>query len=258
VNTPGLIALTRDVSPALDRCELTHLQRVPIDVAKAAAQHREYERALEALGCRVLRLASGPDLPDSVFIEDTALVFDEVAVLTRPGAESRRVETAAVAEALRPHRRLLQLDAPGTLDGGDVLVVGRTVFVGLSLRTDATGADQLQALLAPFGYRVRCLVVRDCLHLKSAVTAVRDDLLLYNPDWVEARLLEGFGLLEVDPSEGSGANAVRVGGQLLYGAAFPKTRARLEACGLTVTPVDVSELAKAEGAVTCCSLIFRA
>jgi dimethylargininase len=252
-----LIALTRAVSPAMAACELTHLPRVTIDVAKAGAQHAEYERALTALGCSVVRLPAGPDMPDSVFIEDTAVVLDEIALIMRPGAGSRRAETADVEEWLK-HRRLLgRIEAPGTMDGGDVLVAGRTVFVGASSRTNADGIDQMRRLVEYFGYSLQVVEVRGCLHLKSAVTALAGDALLINPRWAPADAFAGFDLVEVDANEPSAANIVRVGSSLLYSDGFPRTLARLATRGLAVTTVDVGEMAKAEGAVTCCSVMFE-
>jgi dimethylargininase len=251
-----LKALTREVSPAIVRCELTHLARAPIDLENARAQHADYERALKTLGCDVLRLASGPEMPDSVFIEDVAIVLEELAIITRPGAPSRRAECAEVEQALAAYRPLVRIEAPGTVDGGDVLVVGRTVLVGASSRTNRDGIDQLRKHVAKCGYSVRPITVTGCLHLKSAVTGVSDDQLLINRQWVHAEEFGKFEMIDVDPEEAYGANVVRVSDRLLYQNAFPRTRDRLEARGLDVTSVDVSELAKAEGAVTCCSLIF--
>ena len=165
-----LIALTRAVPPSIDRCELTHLERTPIDYARAAEQHDRYEAALAALGCRVERLPDAPDLPDSVFVEDTAVVFDELAVIARPGAVSRRGEVTAAMAALERYRRVACIEAPGTLDGGDVLVTERRVFVGDTPRTNADGARQLAALIAPLGFDVVRVPVTECLHLKSSVS----------------------------------------------------------------------------------------
>jgi len=251
------IAITREVSPAIGRCELTHLERQPIDVELARTQHRAYQACLARLGCRVYTLPAEPDLPDSVFVEDTAIVLDELAIVTRPGAESRRPEVAAIAEALRPYRTLYAIHAPGTLDGGDVLRVGRCLFVGLSTRSNAAAIEQMQALLAPQGYTVQGVPVAGCLHLKSAVTEVAPGTLLINRAWVDAAAFAGLELIDVDPAEPYAANALRVGEALIYPAAFPRTRQRLEARGLAVHPIDVSELAKAEGAVTCCSLMVE-
>jgi dimethylargininase len=263
-----LIALTRDVSPAMDRCELTHLPRVAIDLDLARAQHRAYERCLEELGCRVVQLPASLELPDSVFVEDAAVVVDELAIVTRPGAVSRRGETAAVAEALARHRAVRLIEPPGTLDGGDVLRIGKNVYVGLSERTNQSGLAQLSDAMGPLGYRVTGVEVRGCLHLKSAatavlksaVTAVSEDLLLVNRAWVDTSVFErdGFSLLDIDPAEPFAANALDVGGVVVYPEEFPRTRKLMERCGVQVITVAAGELAKAEGAVTCCSVIFRA
>lgn len=251
-------AITREVSPALADCELSFVPRTRIDLARAQAQHAAYCRALESLGCEVIRLPAEPAFPDSVFVEDVALVFDEVAVATRPGAESRRDEGSAVLELLGSFRRVLRIEAPGTLDGGDVLRIGRRVFVGISVRSNDAGREQLRALLAPFGYTVEGVATRDCLHLKSAVTQVADDTVLVNPAWLaDATPFADYTRIEVDPSEEHAANAVRIGDALVYPDCFPNTLQRLRAAGIAVTTVDVSELQKAEGAVTCCSLVFR-
>ncbi len=186
----------------------------------------------------------------------TAPVRDAVA--TRPGAESRREEGAAVLEVLGSFRRLLRIEAPGTLDGGDVLRIGKRVFVGMSARSNDAGRAQLRELLAPFGYTVEGVVTRDCLHLKSAVTQVAEDVVLINPKWLaDAVPFAAYRQIEVDPTEEHAANAVRIGDALLYPDCFPRTLARLRAAGINVTTVDVSELQKAEGAVTCCSVLFH-
>jgi dimethylargininase len=251
------LALTRAVSPSITRCELTHLGRTPIDLARAEAQHAAYEQALRGLGCRVVRVAGAPDLPDAVFVEDTAIVLDEVAVITRPGAQSRRLETGPVADALVPYRELRRISAPGTLEGGDVLRAGKTLFVGRSSRTNDAGISQLREHVSAFGYTVVPLGVRDCLHLKSAVTLVAPDTFLLQPAWIARDWFSGATIIEVDPHEPFGANALLAGDGVIYPAAFPRTCARLEAHGVRVVAVDVSELAKAEGAVTCCSLVLE-
>ncbi len=253
-----MIAITRDVSDAIVRCELTHLARQPIDLVRARAQHRAYEARLASLGCEVRRLADAPDLADAVFVEDTAVVVAEVAVLARPGAASRRPELASMAEALTPLRPVVRVEAPGTLEGGDVLRVGRTLFVGRSGRTNDAGFAQLRAAVAPYGYDARQVPVTGCLHLKSAITWVGERRLVVNCAWIDAGAFEGFDLVDVDPAEPFAANALLVRGTAIHGAQFPRTRARLEARGVRVEPVDLSELAKAEGGVTCCSVIVDA
>ena len=256
--TPPFIALTRDVSPRIVECELTHLSRTPIDLEAARVQHAGYERLLGALGCDVRRVAPAPEHPDAVFIEDAAVVVDEVAVITRPGAASRRGETAGVEAALAGLRPLARIAAPGTLDGGDVLLVGRRVFVGRTARTNDAGIAQLRAILAPHGYVVEGVAVTGCLHLKTAVTALDDATVLVNPAWVDPAAFASLAAVAVDPAEPMAANVLRIGDALLYAEAYPRTRALLEARGYRLHLVDASELAKAEGAVTCCSLILRA
>ena len=251
-----LRAVTRDVSQDIASCELTHLTREPIDVERARAQHAAYERALERAGCAVSRMPAGADMADSVFIEDIAVVFDEIAVITRPGATSRRVEVPDVAKTLARYRPIVQIVAPGTLDGGDVLVVGRSVFVGQTRRTNIAGLGQLRAAVAWYGYSVVPATVRGCLHLKSAITALDDRTLVANRRWIAEDEFAGFELVDVDQGEPMAANIVRAGNDLIYAAAYPRTLERLQKRGHAVTTVDVSEIAKAEGAVTCCSLIF--
>jgi dimethylargininase len=254
----SLVAITRGVSPDFASCELTHLEREPIDVERARRQHAGYEAALAELGCTVERLPALAGYPDCVFVEDTAIVLDEVAVITRPGAESRRGEVPGVAAALAAHRPLLSIEAPGTLDGGDVLRVGRRLFVGRTPRSDADGRRQLRELLAPYGYAVVAVEVRDCLHLKTAVTALTDELLLAHLPCLDPEPFAGLELMAVDPDEPFAANALAIDGTVVMPAAFPRTRRLVEARGLAVRAVDVTEAAKAEGGVTCCSLVFRA
>jgi dimethylargininase len=251
------IAITRAISSALGGCELTHQQRVTIDLERARSQHRAYEQVLRDEGYLVEQLVAGEDLPDCVFVEDVAIVFDECAVITRPGAESRRPEVPVVANALGRYRSLERIQQPGTLDGGDVLVVGRAVFVGRSSRTNRDAILQLQRILRPHGYTVHEVTVRGCLHLKSAVTKVADGVALFDPKWVDSNAFPGVELMAIDPREHGAANALRLAECVVYPAAFPRTGELLARHGLRVRVVDASEIAKAEGAVTCCCLIVE-
>jgi dimethylargininase len=252
-----LIALTRAVPESLDQCELTHVERVPVDLGRARAQHAAYERALAALGCDVRHIPAAHEQPDSVFVEDTAIVLDEVAIVTRPGAASRRGETAAVAETLGAFRQLALLHEPATLDGGDVLRLGRTLYVGVGARTNDHGACELARHAVAFGYAVRTVRVDECLHLKSAVTELAPGLVLLNPAWVDRGVFDEYDAVAVDPGEPFAANVLRIGDTILAAAAYDRTNTRIQAAGLNVSIVDVSELAKAEAGVTCCSLILE-
>jgi len=254
---PGrTVALTRPVGPRFSECELTHLEREPIDVPRARAQHAAYEATLSRLGCGVVRLPALDRHPDGVFIEDTLLVLDEVAVVTRPGSPERRKETRGLRGLVAPWRPVETIRPPGTLDGGDVLRLGRTLFVGRSTRTTEEGIEDLRRIVSPFGYAVHALPVAGCLHLKSAASPVGRDLLLVNPAWVDPAAFGNAGILEVSPDEPSAANALRTGDCVIHPSAFPATRARLERAGVSVVPVEVSEILRAEGGVTCCSVVF--
>ncbi len=253
-----LIAITREVSPSINQCELTFHEREPIDYERACRQHQQYVAALRQLGLQVQILPAERDLPDSVFVEDTALVLDECAIITRPGADSRTPEIDSIAKVLAPHRKLFHIQSPARVDGGDILCVGKNIYVGLSTRSDRHAIQRMQDYLGPYGYEVKGVTVTGCLHLKSAVTQVREDTLLINPAWVDEANFDGVKFIEVDPSEAYAANAVMIGQSLIYPTAFAKTQKRLEAAGISMVTVDADELAKAEGAVTCCSLIFKA
>ncbi len=250
------IAITRKISPRFNECEVTHIERTPIDLDVARAQHEEYVNALASLGCQVIELPEEPDLPDSVFVEDTAFILPEAAVITRPGADSRKPETESIIRALSPHRPLVHVTEPGTVDGGDVLVLGKNIYIGISTRSNDSAVRQLQELLAKYGYTVTAVEMHDCLHLKTALTKVDDKTLLINPNWVDTSHFKGFDWIEVDPSEPFAANCLPVGDGIIFPTAFPKTRQKLEQKGYKIQAVNVAELAKAEGAVTCCSLVL--
>lgn len=251
-----MLALVREVSPQLALCELTYLQRGVIDAARAARQQRAYALALQSLGCALEWLPPLPECPDGVFVEDTAVVLPEIAVLTRPGAPSRRAETASVARALEGHVRVSAIDEPGCLDGGDVLHIGRTLYVGARARTNAEGCEQLARLLAPHGYRVQAVEFQGCLHLKSACSFIPPDVLLVNPAWVDPAQLGALRVVTVDEREPYGANTLTLAGTTLVSAAYPETARRLAAAGVSTHRLDVAELHKAEGALTCMSLLL--
>jgi dimethylargininase len=251
-----LIAIVREVSPSINECELSFHARQPIDVAKAIAQHKAYQDCLAELGAEIVSLPAEPGLPDAVFVEDPAVVVDEVAIISNMGAPSRRPEISSLANALSRYRPLKFVTEPATLDGGDVLRVGRSFYVGLSRRTNREGIDQLGHLLGPYGYEVRPVEVRGCLHLKSACSHIGNDTILVNRSWIDVAPFARFELLDVPEDEPAAANALLLNDVVIMPASFPKTRALLEKRGFCVRPINLSELQKAEAGVTCTSLIF--
>ena len=252
-----LTAITRAVSPAIVHCELSFIDRQPIDLATAREQHHAYEKLLGKLGARVISLPAEADLPDSMFVEDPAIVLDELAVIFPLGTDTRRREAPSLAEALSKFRKLEYVSLPGTLEGGDVLRIGRKLFVGLTRRSNADGIRQLAAILVPHSYEVVPVPVTGCLHLKSAVTCLGRNTLLANRVWFDAAPLAGFEWVDVDPAEPHAANALALSGTVIFPASFPRTRAHIETRGFSVTPLDISELQKAESGLTCSSLLFE-
>jgi dimethylargininase len=253
-----LTAITRQVSASLAQCELAFHNREPINIPLAMGQHREYERCLEELGARVISLPAQPDLPDAVFVEDPAIVLDEIAIITSMGCESRRGERDSLALAILPFRPLFWMRPPATLEGGDVMRIRKTLFVGLSSRTNAAGIAQLADDLKPHGYRVVPIELRNCLHLKSACCYIGDGTILINRAWVNTEPLHGFRFIDVAPDEPAGANALRIGDTVVLPSAFPGSAEALRRSGFTVRSLDISELLKAESGVTCSSLLFEA
>jgi len=251
-----LTAITRAVSPGIVHCELTFVARRPIDLATAEEQHRAYQALLEKCGARVVSLPAEPALPDSMFVEDPAVVLDELAIIFPLGTATRRPEAASIGQALAKFRKLARVELPGQVEGGDVLRIERRLFAGLSSRTNAEGIRQLASILAPYGYEVLSVAVTGCLHLKSAVTYIGRNTLLANRTWFDTKPFAGFEWIDVAPEEPHAANALAIGGTVIFPASFPRTRARLEARGFRVAPLDISELQKAESGLTCSSLLF--
>jgi dimethylargininase len=250
-------AIVRAPSAALSRCELTFLARQPIDVDRARQQHHGYVEALRAGGVDVEVLPAEADLPDAVFVEDAAIVLDECAVITRPGVESRRQETQGIAAALDVYRPLLTIEAPGTIEGGDVLRIGRSLFVGETLRTNADGIRQLRDAISPHGYEVASVKLTGCLHLKSAITYAGSETVVLNPDWLDADQFARWQAVPVASEEPYGANVLLVGDIVHVAASAPRTRRKLEALGFQTATLDTSEFEKAEAALTCLSLLFE-
>ncbi len=251
-----MLALTHVPSPRMADCLLTFVERSAIDHDRALRQHSGYCNALRACGAEVRTLEVNRDLPDSAFIEDTAVVLDEVALIARPGAAARREETAAIERELRKYREIERMTAPATLEGGDVLLVGRVLLVGLSSRTSPAGAAELDAVARRFGYTVRTVPVHGCLHLKTACTALPDRRLLVNRAWLDVESLGGFELIDIPAAEPFGANIVCFGSQVLAAAEHAQTADLIRDLGFEVRTVPLDEFAKAEGGVTCLSLLL--
>jgi dimethylargininase len=252
-----LTAITRSVSPAINDCELSFISRQPIDLAIACEQHHAYEQLLARLGARVISLPAEAELPDSMFVEDPALVLDELAVIFPLGTETRRREAASIAAALSPFRKLSHVNLPGMIEGGDILRLGRKLFVGLTERSNREGIAQLSQIVAPHGYQVVGVPVTGCLHLKSAVTFLGNKTLLANRAWFDSSFFEGYEWLDVHPAEPHAGNALALADIVIFPASFERTRARIESRGLHVSQLDISELQKAESGLTCSSLLFE-
>ena len=251
-----LTAITRSTGPELASCELTHLERRPIDFARALEQHASYQDALRGSGVDVIELAADPALPDGVFVEDTAVVVDEVAILASPTPVSRRAETLAVEVALQPFRPLLRLPPDARLEGGDVLHAGRTLYVGLSARTNEAGVQALARMVSAFGYSIVPVKVAGCLHLKSACGLLDEETILINRAWVNANVFSGLRLVDVPAEETWGANVLALPGAVFVSRAFPRTGDLVRSLGYVVVELNVDELHKAEGGLTCMSLLF--
>jgi dimethylargininase len=247
------VVLVRSPSPRLSDGIVTHIERTPVDLELARSQHAAYVDALASCGWRPLPVEPADDCPDSVFIEDTVVICDDLAVLTRPGAPRRRPEVDAVAETVRAlGLRTARIEEPGTLDGGDVLQIGQTVYVGVGDRTNEAGVEQLASLLAPTGRTVIAVPVAKVLHLKSAVTALPDGTVLTWGDLVDTAPFPR--VLEV-PEE-AGVHVVPLDAErLLIAASAPRTAELLESRGYRPVTVDISEYERLEGCVTCLNVL---
>jgi len=253
-----MIAITHVPSPKMEQCERTYVARASIDYDRAVRQHEEYCRMLRASGADVVTLYINRDLPDCAFVEDTAIVLDEVAVLASMGAESRRAEPAGIELELGKYREIHRVETPATIEGGDVLCVGRKLLVGVSSRTNRAGVNALEAVVRPYGYEIVLVPVRHCLHLKTACTALPDQSLLVNPAWFDVRDLRGFELVPVPEAEPWAANVALVGNRVCVAADHVESGGVIRKRGFEVHAIDLSEFAKAEGGVTCLSILFRA
>ena len=252
-----MIALTHQPSPNMQACERTFVPLVSIDAALARQQHQAYCQALTECGAEVRVLEVNLAMPDGAFVEDTGVVLDEVAVLCSMGTPSRQIEPAKIEPVLREYRLVERILPPATLEGGDVLRIGRRLLVGQSSRTNGLGIAALQKIASRFGYLVTAIPVRGSLHLKTACTALPDGRLLINPNWVDLRSLAEFESIEIPQEEPFGANLCIVGQTVLLPAAHTQAAQLVGRMGLAVKTVDISEFSKAEGGVTCLSLLFE-
>src|SRR5260370_21801898 len=234
-----LTAITRAVSPAIVNCDMCFIDRKTINLMRAREQHHAYEKLLESLGARLVSLPAEADLPDSMFVEDPAIVLDELAVILLLGTETRRREAASLAQALKKFRKLEHITLPGTLEGGDVLRIGRKLFAGLTKRSNADGIRQLAAILAPFPYEVIVVPVTGCLHVKSAATCLGRSTRLANRACFDTAPLAEYECIDVDPADPHAATALPLGGALIFPASFRGTRAQLEERGSGVVLVDL-------------------
>jgi dimethylargininase len=251
-----MLALVHPPSLQLATGQRTHIAREPVDFKLAQAQHASYCRLLAACGAKVLLMDVNLDEPDGVFLEDTTIVLDEIAILCSMGTQARRREPAGIEAVLCDYREVWRIELPASIEGGDVLRIGRRLLVGQSSRTNAAGIDALSGVVEPLGYCVTAVPVHGCLHLKTACTALPDGQLLVNPDWIDAAALKGRDVIEIPVSEPWAANTLPIGQRVILPAAHLQTADLLHGLGFEPLPADISELAKAEGGVTCLSLIL--
>jgi dimethylargininase len=251
-----MLAITHVPSPAMESGERTYLGRQPIDLRLAAAQHDNYCQLLARCGATVQTLEVNRHLPDCAFVEDTAVVLDEIAVLTTMGKSSRRKELPGIERELRKYRDVVSVELPATLEGGDVLQIGRTLLVGQSSRTNMEGIAQLESIIQHHGYRVVPVKVRGCLHLKTACCALPDGRLLVNSDWIDCAPLSEFECISVATDEPWGANCTCIGDHVIVAQCHLHTAQKLCELGFVVHQIDLSEFAKAEAGVTCLSLLI--
>lgn len=249
-------AITRQPAKSFVNCEVSYVQREGIDFLRTARQYEGYCQALKQMGVTVESLPPVDRYPDSVFIEDNAIILDELAVMTSMGAGSRHGEPALLVPVLSKYRRLVKISLPATIEGGDVVQIGKALYVGLSARTNHAGIEALRALVEPLGYAVHPIEVRGCLHLKTACTPLDDETLLVNPYWINVEALGSLRLLPVPTNEPFGATVMRLQKGILANVSYPLTLEMIDAHGYQVTSVDMSEFSKAEAGVTCLSLLI--
>jgi dimethylargininase len=255
--TKRKIALTRGISASIDRCEVSFIDRVPIDVQKMKQQHRAYEEMLQSMGYEVIQISADDSCPDCCFIEDTALVLDEIAVITHPGSTARRAEVPGVVSTIEKFRKTVKIEPPATLEGGDVLRIGRNLYVGLTQRTNVEGVGALRKLVAPYGYTVTAVPTPGALHMKSVCTAANDRTVVADPTRMDVSVFANYDVVEISPEEWMGGDLLPINGTVCMIEGFPKLKSALEGRGLNVRTLNMSEFMKAEAGLTCLSLLFE-
>jgi dimethylargininase len=249
-------ALIRGIPTSFANALVQH-GRPTLDPAIARRQHDEYRARLSGAGYAIAEVPVDEACPDCVFIEDAAVIIGSIAVITRPGAASRRPETAPVAEALKSYRTVTWIESPGTIDGGDVFTMNSTVYVGLSERTNLEGIAQLRPVVASENLRLQVVKVVDTLHLKSAVLPVDDETVVVTLASVDHSALGGLRILYEDAAERHRFSCLpMLNGHLLATESSPRTNEMLATAGYLVDPIDVSELQAADGGLTCMSIIL--
>lgn len=252
-----LTIITHLPSPSLEKCELTFLDAKPIDMQKAQKEHLAYCEMLRECGGEIITLKDNIDLPDSVFVEDPIIVFDEVAILTSMGVESRRKESDSMEKIFSKYRKIEHIKLPSQIEGGDVLKIGKNIYVGKSARTNAQGIRDLRDILTPYGYEVTAVKVSGCLHLKTGCTALDENTVLINPDWIDSKVFAGFRQIVVPKDEPFGANILKINETICMNEAFPKTIEMVKSLGYTVKTTDITEFVKAEAGLTCMCVPFK-
>ena len=259
INIEGMItgtsAVVRDVPDCFDRA-IQPDGALLIDVDLAKQQHLHYCTALEELGLSLIPIEPDNTLPDSCYVEDTAIIVGDRAVIANPGADSRRPETSAVEDALRQHKTIARVEPPATLDGGDVLKIEDRLYVGLSGRTGRPAIDQLRRILEGQNIEVIPVQVEGILHLKSACTYLGNDTIAWLPGHLEERTFSRYRAIQVPVSESQAANCLAVNGRVLVPAGAPHAREEIEAAGFDTLEIDISESRKAGGGLTCSSIIL--
>jgi dimethylargininase len=250
-------AIVRRPSPRIADGEVTHIDRIPMDVDLAMTQYDRYLQVLQSLGVELIFAVESPDHPDGLFVEDALFMVGDIGVLTRPGAPSRKGEVESIAELVRALSiTSVSIPAPHTLDGGDVLVVGKHIFVGVSTRTTMGAIDSLRVLIASTGYQVVPVTVTGCLHLKTAITRLPDDSLIAVAAFVDTNLFASHGFRVHETTEETGGDVLCIGNTVVLPMDAPRTAAQIESLGFEVQRIDVSELQKIEAGVTCMSVLL--